>query len=79
MAYLDDLSDDELATYDPWHRYATATFGVLIVTGVGYRRLRVRGKLPRSSPRIDDDDPSMVVPVLVSIWQCRSEATRRSG
>ena len=68
-------SADDFLRYDLTDQvmdYLTAAFDVLEVIDIGYRRLRVEEAITVESfdivARADDDDPTMVVPVLVSVW-----------
>jgi hypothetical protein len=68
-------SADDFLRYDLTDQlmnYLAAAFDVLEIIEVGYRRLRVDNAVTVESfdlvARADDDDPTLVIPVLVSIW-----------
>ncbi len=68
-------SADDFLRYDLTDQlmeYLTAAFDVLEIIEIGHRRLRVDNAVTVESfdliARSDADDPTLVVPVLVSIW-----------
>ncbi len=65
-----DLTDDLLD-------YLVAAFDVLEIIDIGYRRLRVDNAVTVESfdlvARSDPDEPTLVIPVLVSIWPWEPE------
>ncbi len=68
-------SADDFLRYDLTDQvmdYLVSAFDVLEIIELGHRRLRVDNAVTVESfdvvARIDDDDLTLVIPVLVSIW-----------
>lgn len=71
-----DLSDQVMS-------YLATAFDVLEIIDLGHRRLRVDNAVTVDSfdliARIDEDDPTLVVPILVSIWPWYPDINRAVG